>query len=411
MTASGTDPHLTSAVEALRRWPRYGSLGAPARLATALTPAELRVLGCGVKVTGSNGKGSTSHLIAHALAAHGGRVGLFISPHFLDVRERIQLVTASGRELIPAHGLADAVSTAAAQLAGSGATQFEVLTLAAARWFLAQRVDHVVWEAGIGGRWDATRALPCPVSVLTHVALEHTQLLGTTLAEIAADKCCLATPGGTLVIGPLPAEAEQAARAHTPAARVVHADRSPPMTSLVGRHQVDNAGCAATAVREYLGQSCSEAALARGLMATSVPGRFERVRVGPPEVWVDAAHDPSGVIVAADTARAHFGSTPIILIAGGSADRPIEAMMPPLAMIAAEVVATMAGHRGAPPERIAAACPRGARLAPDTVTALAVATERARALGGVVFATGGLFLAAEIAAAARGRAPEGLLWL
>ena len=252
------------------------------------------------------------------------------------------------------------------------------------------------------------------MSTITQVALEHTALLGETTEAIAADKAQIATPGSVLVLGPLPTEARRAAEAATSALTILNFDRDPPATGLIGEHQRSNAGCASRAASECLmamGLSPERDKLASGFLSTEVPGRFERVLQGRPEVWVDAAHNLSGLQALASAASAHLRGRPIVLILGVSADRSVEAMVPAIAPIAERVIVTSARHRGAPTSRLAAACPGGATEVATAEAALDHARTLATELGGVVLATGGLFLAAEVAAAARGLDPASLVWL
>jgi dihydrofolate synthase/folylpolyglutamate synthase len=402
------------ALTLLRSRPRFGPPGARERV-RALLPR----LPDGVKITGSNGKGSTSHLTAMGLSALGYRTGLFISPHFLDPRERIAVVGPDGRPVPIAADDFDRVVAEAAESLPDGA-QFEVLTLAAARHFAAQGLDAVVWEAGIGGLHDTTAGIPASVSVLTHVALEHTALLGNTLAAIAADKAQLATPGSTLILGPLDLAAETSARAATQATHV-HRVTAPVATGLRGAHQGWNAACADAAIRRFCqlrthGDVALDARLAAAFARARVPGRFEAIPLTPSPssdvaLWIDAAHNVSGLEVARETARETFEHRPVVLLLGVSADRDVEAMVPVIEPIGTALVVTAAHHKGAPAERLAAAATRlHPQVARDPSAALALALGEAERRGGLVFATGGLFLAAEVAAAAAGLNPMDLQW-
>ena len=372
--------------------PRFADGGAVERVRRATR--GLRLPNLGAKVTGSNGKGSTSHLIAYGLAEAGLRVGLFTSPHMLDPRERARVVTPGGTTAIPAEALWAPVDGVA--------TRFEALTVAAARYFADIGVDAVVWEAGIGGRLDATRAFDCPVTVLTHVALEHTNVLGTTLPEITADKADLTTPGGTLIVGPIGDALVAVARARVAHCRLVSA---PVATALRGAHQGWNAACAVAALDTLLGTSGpGREHTGDFLRTTRVPGRFEAL---DGQLWVDAAHNVSGLEAALMTARATFGDGWTLLF-GASADRDVEAMARAVDGAPRHIVVTEAHHKGAPLERVSRAfAPRSVIAVPTPRQAL----ELARGLGPEpVLATGGLFHAAEIMAEARGTAADSLVW-
>lgn len=150
-----------------------------------------------VHVAGTNGKGSTSHLIAAALQAQGYRVGLFTSPHLVDFRERIRI---SG-EMIPEEEVVRFVADNRAFLDEVRPSFFET-TMALAFWYFAeQKVDIAVIEVGLGGRLDSTNILTPLISVITNIGIDHTEFLGNTLAEIAAEKAGIIKPLVPCVIG------------------------------------------------------------------------------------------------------------------------------------------------------------------------------------------------------------------
>ena len=336
----------------------------------------------GIKVTGSNGKGSTAALIAAALRAHDLRCGLFTSPHLWDPCERVRIDDNLIDEASLERWL-DRVPTA-------GRSAFEVWTCIAAGWFAEQQVDTVVWEAGLGGRLDPTRVMPSACTVLTQVALEHTAILGNTPLEIAREKEALRDPGTPLIIGPV-----------HPSVRLALA---PPVLDgwpitvpcgLPGAHQRENARLALTAAHQLLGADFVPDRAIQAIAAAHWPARFERVATDP-DVWVDVAHDASALAQTVLTAREVLHDRPVVLLIGISNDRPRETMVPIATAIATEVVATRAQKRGTPAALIAAACPMPCVAIDDLSEALHVARERAKALDGVVLACGGLFLGAEL---------------
>lgn len=150
-----------------------------------------------VHVAGTNGKGSTSHLIAAALQAQGYRVGLFTSPHLVDFRERIRI---SG-EMIPEEEVVRFVDDNRAFLDEIRPSFFET-TMALAFWYFAeQKVDIAVIEVGLGGRLDSTNILTPLLSVITNIGIDHTEFLGNTLAEIAVEKAGIIKQHTPCVIG------------------------------------------------------------------------------------------------------------------------------------------------------------------------------------------------------------------
>ena len=150
-----------------------------------------------IHVAGTNGKGSTSHLIAAALQAAGLRVGLFTSPHLVSLCERIRI----NGQPIPEAEVAAFVTTYRSQLDALQPSFFETMTALAFAYFVRQQVDIAVIEVGLGGRLDSTNVLTPVLSVITNIGLDHTEFLGTTLPQIAAEKAGIIKPGVPVVIG------------------------------------------------------------------------------------------------------------------------------------------------------------------------------------------------------------------
>ena len=150
-----------------------------------------------IHVAGTNGKGSTSHLIAAALQAAGLRVGLYTSPHLVDFRERIRI----NGQMIPESEVIRFVSDTSIIINKVQPSFFEAATALAFAYFAAEKVDIAVIEVGLGGRLDATNILTPILSVITNIGLDHTEYLGHTLPEIAAEKAGIIKPGVPCVIG------------------------------------------------------------------------------------------------------------------------------------------------------------------------------------------------------------------
>ncbi len=150
-----------------------------------------------VHIAGTNGKGSTSHLIAAALQAQGYRVGLFTSPHLVDFRERIRI----NGEMIPQETVVDFVTNNRIFLDHIQPSFFET-TMALAFWYFAQqKVDIAVIEVGLGGRLDSTNILSPLLSIITNIGIDHTEFLGNTLPLIAAEKAGIIKSNTPCVIG------------------------------------------------------------------------------------------------------------------------------------------------------------------------------------------------------------------
>lgn len=281
-----------------------------------------------VHVTGSKGKGSVSAMTQAILSAHGLRTGLFISPHLASYRERIQI---DGELVAPAdvvRGLARVLDAEKALLRehriDRDATFFECTTALALDHFARSRVDAAVIEVGIGGRWDATNVLSSRVGVVTTLELEHTEILGPTIAAIAKEKSGIFHTGMTGVLGELPSEgrtviesvaAEQAValwhlgREVRVENRVLHPEGQtfdvhiPARTytdlriPLLGRFQPSNAGLAIAAATRFL--ESEEKAIAaisvrNGLRGIRWRGRLERIQRHP-DTYLDVAHTPESI--------------------------------------------------------------------------------------------------------------------
>lgn len=154
-----------------------------------------------VHVAGTNGKGSTSNMIASALAASGYKVGLYTSPHILDFRERMRVVEKSAYRYISKQEVWDFVQQWQDTFDHLDMSFFEITTLMALNWFAEQQVDYVVLETGLGGRLDSTNIVTPVLSVITNIGLDHCDMLGETLPEIAFEKAGIIKPCVPVVVG------------------------------------------------------------------------------------------------------------------------------------------------------------------------------------------------------------------
>ncbi len=276
------------------------------KLNTALGMPQHRF--ASIHVVGTNGKSSVTRMTAALLEAHGVSAGACVSPHPARWSERVLLHGAE----IDGTAFAAAVErvAAAAELVnrtleeGDALTQFEIATAAAFVAFAAARVDAAVIEAGLGGRLDATNTIPSRVTVLTSVGLDHTDWLGETEAEIAAEKLAVLRDGTTLVLGRVSAEvaglAAEAAARH--GATLIQAPEDPGAglgeLRAAGAFQRRNFALALAAAEAYLGR-LEPARVAEVAETVTVPGRLERVAESPP-TYLDAAHNPDGAAALAE---------------------------------------------------------------------------------------------------------------
>jgi dihydrofolate synthase/folylpolyglutamate synthase len=380
-----------------------------------------------VHVAGSKGKGSTCAFVDAILRAAGYRVGRYTQPHLHTIRERIAVggdpIGESAFAALTRRGL-DAAHTVERDHPEFGEiTAFELTTAMALDHFAGAGCDLAVVEVGLGGTLDATNVVTPRVSVITALDLEHTAILGDTLAQIAAQKAGIIKPGRPVAVSPQPAEAlaviEEVARERGSRLHVGGRDwgwngtwrsflASGPWgtyenlaSGLLGRHQVENACTAIAAVwlltsteREI---TISEAQIRAGVAGATWPGRFEVVAEHGPRVILDGAHSPASTHALAETLRDDH-SVPAIVVLGLLGDKDAGAIGNALAPIAARFIVTAPrSPRAAAAAMVAgriAALGLPVETAPDVATALALATEQAGSTGTVVV-TGSLTTVAE----------------
>jgi dihydrofolate synthase/folylpolyglutamate synthase len=369
-----------------------------------------------VHVVGSNGKSSTTRMIAALLAHHGLRTGAYLSPHLVRFGERIVIDGAD----LPDADFAAAISRAAAAAAevdrtadaDDHVTQFELLTAAALDELARAAVQVAVVEAGLGGRYDATNVLPSRVQVLTNVGLEHTRWLGPTITDIAGEKLDVGRPGGTLVVAGSRDPAARRVAEEVCAARgatLVEAPADPPVAVDLlagGSYQRANFPLACAAARAYLGPDLDPDAVRAAASSTLVPGRWQRIDLAP-ETILDGAHNPAGFGVLAETLREVLGGRRLVAVLSILDDKDAAAMLRELLPLCAEVVCThSANPRALPPATLQSlAAQLGwpiTRLESDPARALALARELAGP-DGLALATGSLYLIADLMRPADGR--------
>jgi dihydrofolate synthase/folylpolyglutamate synthase len=308
-------------------------------------------------VAGTNGKGSTCAMAAAALRAAGYKVGLYTSPHLVRFGERIQV---DGQELDDA-SLARCIDTVRracpwheSEGEGERLTYFEFATLVALLHFAEQQVTAAVLEVGLGGRFDATNAVTPRVTAVTHIGLDHVQLLGNTVGEIAREKAGIFKPGVPAVVaGDQPAEAMAVLRAEAERRgapfSVAPAHYYPGAMSLRGPHQSGNAALAAAALRllDQCGVPVPPAAIEAGIAGARWPGRLEEVG----GVLLDGAHNPDGAAALARALAALYPGRPVELVFGVLADKDHRGILQQLSgQVRALHLIAPATPRARPPE-------------------------------------------------------------
>ncbi len=311
-------------------------------------------------VAGTNGKGSTCAFLRAIGEAAGLRVHVATSPHLVRFNERIRL---AGRLVTDAQ-LLDVLDEIERVNAGQPITVFEVLMAATFVLFARVPAELVVLEVGLGGRFDATNVVQRPAAcAITSISMDHREMLGDTLGKIAFEKAGIIKPGVPVATGAQPAEALGviAARAtelgapllargqgwevvptdggftFRDAAGVLHL----PKPSLLGAHQLDNAGIAVAAMRvSALG--LSDDAIARGIASATWPARMQRltgklaaqVPAGW-ELWLDGGHNPGGGAAIAEQLRGPWADRPVHLVVGMKKAKDTREFLAPLLPLAA----------------------------------------------------------------------------
>ena len=350
-------------VKYITEYPRFKknpSLDGIKALLSALGNPENRIKT--INVAGTNGKGSTVAMLASVLSTAGYKTGRYVSPFVLEFRERMMI----NGKMIGRKRLAKIMSTVrehadALREQGTVLNAFEVTTAAALLWFAEEECDVVVLEAGIGGRLDATNAVPEPIlQIITAVGLDHTAQLGSTVAEITAEKCGIMRPGCTLLTCPNQnAEAKavminkcaeleatfvmgSAGKGKIVAQSAVGTDLLVGKTELAipfgGEHQINNALTVVSAVdilREK-GFAISDEQLIEGIAAAKFPARFE-VCSKDPLVILDGAHNPHAAAALASGIK-KFLPEKRTLLCGMMADKDCAGVMSTLAPLFAQVI-------------------------------------------------------------------------
>lgn len=390
-----------------------------------------------VHVAGSKGKGSVCEMLAAALKACGCAVGLYTSPHLIDLRERIRI---GGRMITKAQFTAAMAAVQAAERSLPEGlrpvTHFEALTAAALVHFREQAVDIAIIETGLGGLLDATNILRPDVCAITAIQLEHTDVLGTTLAEIARHKAgiikahvpvltlrqerdvlgvireraeALNSPLGVVgecipvVIRQLTDEPGSRARVTI---RTSHGEIGPVEVPYPGEHQAMNCALALAVLDRVrdLGLRAPWEKIAAGIAATPSHGRMELVSKSP-RIVIDGAHTPESVRAAMDAIGSIHPHDSLIVVFGCATDKDARAMLAEIARAADKVILTAAANpRAVPPGELFHLLPHGshgtAQTSPDVRRAIKAATASAGAAD-LVLVMGSFAIAGEAKLAVR----------
>ncbi len=299
-----------------------------------------------VHVAGTNGKGSTCTMIAKMLEASGYKVGLFTSPFVVDFRERIQI----NSEMIPHQAFADIVEKIVPVIdelkkKNIEPTEFEIITAAAFLYFIQENCDIVVLEVGLGGTLDSTNIIKkSEVSVITSISMDHTDILGDSILEIAAHKCGIFKEGGHVVGYPQPdftverfvkEKAKEAGcnYTHSDLARIRLVREEFDGSTIIyagctfkiplsGKHQIYNFSTAISAINvlKNNGWNVSAKNMIDGISALKIPARVEIISKDP-LVIIDGGHNAEGVDALCYTLKKHYSDKKIIAVFGMMKDK------------------------------------------------------------------------------------------
>jgi dihydrofolate synthase/folylpolyglutamate synthase len=390
-----------------------------------------------IHVAGTNGKGSTIAYLRAILEAAHLRVHAYTSPSLVRINECFRLGRAGGGALVGDEELRAALEHCERANAGAPVTLFEIET-AAAFWLFAQHpADVALLEVGLGGRLDATNVIDAPLAtVIAPVSMDHTELLGQTLATIAREKVGIVKRNVAVICAEQPPEAiavieQQARRMHAPMyragqewhvsverGRLVYQDERGLMDlaapRLFGRHQFDNAGLAIATLRALDILKVDTAAFEAGIVGAEWPARMQRLASGalvdqaPPgcEVWLDGGHNAEGgrVVAAALGDLEERVSRPLVVVVGMMANKDAGAFLANFAGLTRHIIAVQIPGRdeAMPPDRLADAA-RALGMRVETLGSVEAALRSLARLAYEVppriLITGSLYLAGHVLAA------------
>jgi len=383
-----------------------------------------------IHITGTKGKGSTAAIASSILKAASMRTGLYTSPHLLSFRERIRI----GAEEITEGEVAALVEEVGDAVERSGRkdfTFFELYTAVAFLYFKAKKTDIAVIEVGLGGRLDATNLVEPFVSCITPISLDHTHLLGPTLADIAGEKAAIIKRGSVCVSAPQADEVGNIIRSACGARGVILYEVGKDISyrsacakggkeffevsgvlreyprlemKLLGEHQVMNAATAIGAVEALRphGITISPEAVREGIADVAWPARLETVQ-NRPAIVLDGAQNRESAIALKRAIKKRFKFNRLILVLGVSSDKDIPAICGELDEIADEVILTKAAiARAQDPNLLKKYIGNGKTRLTDRV---ADAVELARRTSGeddLILITGSFFVLGEAKEALQG---------
>ncbi|MEJ6570769.1 MAG: folylpolyglutamate synthase/dihydrofolate synthase family protein [Akkermansiaceae bacterium] len=293
-----------------------------------------------IHVAGTNGKGSTCAIIDALARASGTRTGLFTSPHLIDYRERVRVNGIEISEETTAQYLTELREHVANW--EDHPTFFELTLAVGMRYFREQSCALIILETGMGGRLDATTAVPADLAVITPIAMDHSEWLGETLAEIAAEKAGIIVPGKPVISSKQAPAAQGAIEEHANERISPVEFITIPLTgygiNLPGPHQRDNAALAAAAVHQ-IGLPLNSDIVRAALSKVTWPGRFEKISTihYPFSIILDAAHNPHAAEAVVATWKEEFPDQKATIIFGAVEGKNTDKVLTILSTIADQI--------------------------------------------------------------------------
>lgn len=368
-----------------------------------------------VHVAGTNGKGSVCALVESALRSSGFHTGLFTSPYLVDFRERIRVdgQMISEETLIACYKTVMTEEEKLEQAGFEPINEFELVTALGFLAFARMKVDYAVIEVGLGGRYDATNIIQTPeVSCIMPISLDHTSVLGNTVAEIAAEKAGIIKSGCPVVIAKQESAAmtvlqKTAAEKNSPAILTdspkIHTyDKNGSRFSyhsvelsipLLGQYQTENAA-AAFEVCRCLG--LSDEKIRQGFSSVKWPGRMQYVP-GPVNMLIDAGHNPAGIRVLCQTLDSLFPEKEVIAVMAMMRDKDHSHCIPTIARHCKKLIATSISlPRALSPEELASEAEKYCKTeTAPSVTAAIQSAKKQSLPGQLVLICGSVYAAGE----------------
>ena len=381
-----------------------------------------------VHIAGTKGKGSVAAMIAQVLIRSGYKTGLYTSPHLHTLRERISVdgnLISEAEFVVAMDEVKPFIESMKQDATFRQLTYFEALTALAFAYFKKKRVDIQVLEVGLGGRLDATNVAKPEVCIITPISLDHTQILGNNLEEIAREKAGIIKLGCWVVLSPQPAEAASVINdiCREKKAKVVRVGKDITWYKtngdlhhqslviegrtnkyqvnipLLGDFQLENAATAVAALEILAAEvfAISVTAIAEGLARVKWPGRFHIMQEDP-IVLVDGAHNVASMRGLVSNVKKYFNYKRIFLVFGTSCDKDIAGIINELVALSRQVIVTQTEHSRAAPlsTLVAEFTKRG--IEPEIRETVTEAISRALYIADrrdIVCVTGSLFVVAE----------------